>query len=50
MKTGIKIAIIDAIATVAPAVIPVVISMVMNQNDKKTQSFCAKSTSGVFLR
>ena len=35
MKTNVKIAIIGAIATVLAAVVPVVISKVINQNNKK---------------
>jgi len=38
MKTNVKIAIIGAIATVLAAVIPVVISRVINQNDKNGNS------------
>mgnify|MGYP001620087156 CR=1 FL=1 len=38
MKTSVKIAIIGAIATVLAAVIPVVISKVINQNDKNGNS------------
>ena len=38
MKTNVKIAIIGAIATVLAAVIPVVISIVIKQNDKTENS------------
>ena len=38
MKTKVKIAIIGAIATVLAAVIPVVISIVIKQNDKTENS------------